>query len=327
MRFGRILALRLLLVFMGTVIGRALVEAGLRIVDYRYSPLQVEIRDKSDWRFYHAFEDEHFVYDAAKFWAPRKGELGFDSHGFKGADFPVPKPSDEVRVFAIGDSNTLGWSGEGGASWPMFLEEAFRVEGRSVRVVNAGVYGYTSHQGLIRFEEVLAFEPDVVLFSFGGNDGLRVITSDADYAAQNLWKTGLADTLLKVRVGHLVLRALDTVQGEPGEDGGLLPRVSLQAYRENLHAAIELAEREEIQIFLLTRPFLGDTVDSQYKLSSVAYNRATIEVGRERGVPVIDVYARFKDQEQYFSDSMHHNEEGYRIAGRMLHEQLRSLIW
>lgn len=38
-----------------------------------------------------------------------------------------------------------------------------------------GVVGYSSHQGLLRFrEEAGTYEPDLVLVSFGWNDGLEI---------------------------------------------------------------------------------------------------------------------------------------------------------
>jgi len=41
------------------------------------------------------------------------------------------------------------------------------------RVVNMGVSGDTTKDGLARLERVLALKPEVVVVEFGGNDGLR----------------------------------------------------------------------------------------------------------------------------------------------------------
>ena len=51
------------------------------------------------------------------------------------------------------------------------------------RVANAGVYGYSSFQGLRRFHELLRYHPDVVTWSFGANDAqtLRAFTEAEAY--------------------------------------------------------------------------------------------------------------------------------------------------
>jgi lysophospholipase L1-like esterase len=57
--------------------------------------------------------------------------------------------------------------------WPVLLERGLRerLAPRIVRVVNAGVGGNTSREGLARMDsDVLAHRPDVVLVQFGGND-------------------------------------------------------------------------------------------------------------------------------------------------------------
>ena len=48
--------------------------------------------------------------------------------------------------------------------------------GRRFEVLNAGVAGYSSHQGVLRFlQEVDRYQPDLVLVSFGWNDAAEAI--------------------------------------------------------------------------------------------------------------------------------------------------------
>src|SRR5207244_3108084 len=112
-----------------------------------------------------------------------------------------------VRVFAIGDSNTLGWGETNGPNWPLYLGEILNREHRNLTLINAGVWGYSSFQGLRWFEGTLRFNPDVVLISFGANDAHRVTVSDADFVNLGGRKFSFyaGQILNKVRIGQLVL--------------------------------------------------------------------------------------------------------------------------
>ena len=76
-----------------------------------------------------------------------------------------------------GDSLTDGPPRGGWPSWlNRLLQEQGRAGGRRFEVMNAGVAGYSSHQGVLRFlQEVDRYQPDLVLVSFGWNDAAEAI--------------------------------------------------------------------------------------------------------------------------------------------------------
>jgi acyl-CoA thioesterase-1 len=76
-------------------------------------------------------------------------------------------------IVAFGDSLTAGFGAEPGKSFPDFLQKDLNAAGLKWRVVNAGVSGNTTTDGLDRINEVLAYKPRVTVVEFGGNDGLR----------------------------------------------------------------------------------------------------------------------------------------------------------
>jgi acyl-CoA thioesterase-1 len=80
----------------------------------------------------------------------------------------VPVDARPVIV-AFGDSLTAGFGAEPGNSYPDFLQK--RLE--NWHVINAGVSGDTTTDGVNRLAEVLAYQPRIVVVEFGGNDGLR----------------------------------------------------------------------------------------------------------------------------------------------------------
>ena len=76
-------------------------------------------------------------------------------------------------IVAFGDSLTAGFGADPGKSFPDFLQKDLDQAGSHWHVVNAGVSGNTTSDGVERLDEVLAFKPRVTIVEFGGNDGLR----------------------------------------------------------------------------------------------------------------------------------------------------------
>lgn len=92
---------------------------------------------------------------------------------------PAPVAAQRVAVdqrpviTAFGDSLTAGFGVEPGFSYPDYLQKEIDAHGLKWRVVNAGVSGDTTTDGLNRISEALAPKPQIVIVEFGGNDGLR----------------------------------------------------------------------------------------------------------------------------------------------------------
>lgn len=87
----------------------------------------------------------------------------------------LPSTPNDTRpvIVAFGDSLTAGFGAEPGKSFPDFLQKDLDAQGLKWRVVNAGVSGNTTTDGLDRIQEVLRYKPRVTIVEFGGNDGLR----------------------------------------------------------------------------------------------------------------------------------------------------------
>ncbi len=76
-------------------------------------------------------------------------------------------------IVAFGDSLSAGFGAPPGKSFPDFLQKDLDAAGLHWRVVNAGVSGNTTSDGLYRINEVLSYKPRITIVEFGGNDGLR----------------------------------------------------------------------------------------------------------------------------------------------------------
>lgn len=76
-------------------------------------------------------------------------------------------------LVCFGDSLTAGAGIDADQAYPADLQRLLDGQGYNYRVVNAGVNGNTTKDGLDRVGDVLRLHPQVVVVEFGGNDGLR----------------------------------------------------------------------------------------------------------------------------------------------------------
>jgi acyl-CoA thioesterase-1 len=78
-------------------------------------------------------------------------------------------------IVTFGDSLTEGAGVSPSTNYPAKLQERLDREGYRYRVVNEGVSGETSAQGLNRTGSIISLKPEIVVVEFGANDGLRGI--------------------------------------------------------------------------------------------------------------------------------------------------------
>ena len=77
------------------------------------------------------------------------------------------------RIVVFGDSLSAGFGADPGQSFPDYLQKDLDQLGYRYRVVNQGVSGDTTADGLARIEDAVEQKPAVAILELGGNDGLR----------------------------------------------------------------------------------------------------------------------------------------------------------
>jgi len=82
-------------------------------------------------------------------------------------------PDGRPVIVCFGDSLTAGFGTDPGQSYPDALQKILDEANYPYRVINEGVSGNTTKDGLDRIGRVLALHPVLVVVEFGGNDGLR----------------------------------------------------------------------------------------------------------------------------------------------------------
>lgn len=321
-----------LLFFSAISISILFAEVFLHIVKYEYQPLNIEVANNSncsgcnDWREYHAFKDSSFVYDPNLMWRPKvSSETIFNKQGFRGETINN-KNLYYYKILTIGDSNTLGPATAEDKSWPHYLEELLQKNNKEVVVMNAGVWGYSSFQGLRRFKELLPYKPNIVLISFGSNDASFVFTPDKKWSKQSV---ALFKFINKFKLANL-LEAVSfkasvainkTISTEPTY------RVSLEDYEKNLEEMISISRQNNIIPILLTRPFIGSSNSPfWWKNFAPAYNKVVIKVGQENNVDYIDIYSLFENKEDLFIDESHFSDYGNKVMAEIIYKNLLALF-
>ncbi len=280
-----------------------------------------------DWRLAHITADRHRRPDPLLWWRPVAAPP-YNRQGFKGPEVAIPKPPGAFRVVAYGDSNTDGppagdWPGDLGR---LLAETGGPAGGERFEVINAGVAGYTSHQGLLRFgEDVGRLQPDVVLVCFGWNDPARVAVPDDAFHPPPAPVVALERWALRLRFVRVALHYAHHRKAPP--DAPLVPRVRLADYVANLRRFVEVGRQNGATVVLLTRPHRESETElaalkPQWMSRVPAYNDAVRRLGR-KGIPVLDVQRAFAAlPREIFADECHFTPEGHETMARLVRDEL-----
>ena len=80
-------------------------------------------------------------------------------------------------LVCFGDSLTAGAGVDPDQAYPAYLQQLLDREGYDYKVVNAGVSGNTTKDGIDRLDSIVQLHGQVVVVEFGGNDGLRGLST------------------------------------------------------------------------------------------------------------------------------------------------------
>lgn len=119
---------------------------------------------------------------------------------------PTPvTPDDRPAIVAFGDSLTAGYGTQPGESYPDYLQHELDTRRYRYRVINEGISGNTSKDGVVRLRRIIKLHPAVVIVAFGGNDGLRGVPIADSQMNLDAIISGLQDQHAMVILGGITL--------------------------------------------------------------------------------------------------------------------------
>lgn len=147
------------------------------------------------------------------------------------ADAFAQTKATPVRIVVLGDSLVAGFQLKASDAFPAQLERALKATGHAVDVINAGVSGDTTANGLERLRWAVPERTDAVILELGANDALRGL--DARRAKANLekiintLKAGGTEVLLAGMIaprnlGEDYARAFDSMYPDLAKTHGLI---------------------------------------------------------------------------------------------------------
>ncbi len=196
-----------------------------------------------------------------------------NSWGLRG---PLPEADGHTEVLALGDELTFGWGVPDDQSYPAQLGALLhRQHPSSGQVVNAGIPGYTSYQGLMLLREIgPRLRPRVVVASFHVNDALPdAVPSGA--AGEWLERSDIGGWLQPRSAAYGWLWWF--VHRPPREWWRIELRTPVTRYLRNLLAIAAEGHRMSAAVVFLNIGFGPPTVDSRAGPGQQCHRRGRFE--------------------------------------------------
>ena len=288
---GPLLSLATVLVLLGGF------EAFLRLTGDRDEALATGL-NRTHRRWASLVQSDFFeeISDPVRRYAMRPGaeyevdgwQFVVNSHRTRGAELPQPKPANERRILALGDSFCFGmWCDEDETvvgELARRANEAERAAGTPTtwRAINTGVPGYHSGQQLRALvQDGLELEPDLVLLYFNTNDilgdgffydeDLRVLYSDSmplpTTWRRRLWASHLYGWLERHRERGLSTGGAPHLSAT-GPFSHNLPANRL-ATAEALAGIVAACEAADVPLFAIHQPlmsWMGDARSPEWEI-------------------------------------------------------------
>jgi len=257
---------KLITAILSPVLVFGVLEASLRVASYRYVPDVSEGTEKARWLL-PALYERHPVFRwtltrNAVLHEPKAGFLRVSTNGMglRGSQPPGARRPREVRVLCLGDSVTFGLGVRDDQTWPVQLKRVLlaspELDGRPVHVLNGGVPGWSSVQGMRLLERVRWYEPDVIVFWFGYND-VQAALGRPD--AETGMLEEVVSTLFHLRTVQLAANAVDAIRGA-GDDA---TRASIEDYAAAVERLKALEAGGGPQVIFVRYPERLDTTIAQ----------------------------------------------------------------
>lgn len=204
----------------------------------------------------------------------RDDRLGY----FRPAFFAHPKPVNGFRVFVVGGSTVQGRPWENETAFPKWLEIciAANLPKREVEVINCGGVSYASYRLSHIVEEVVGYEPDLLIVCTGHNEFLEDRTYSFEknlspsvvsihsllsnfrtyrFFRESALKIRGTDRPKKDHLDSAVITRLDFEKGLAKFTTESIHRDSVaEHFRFNIARMISIAAKHEIPILMLAPP-------------------------------------------------------------------------
>lgn len=255
-----------------------------------------------------------YKFDFSLFWKYRpSASEQINSLGFRDREFSIAK-KEQFRIVVLGDSCTAGHQLPSEDTYVKHLERLLDNygEGRDYEVINAGVPGYTSFQGLRYFRRIAQkYNPDLVIAHYGTNDRSKALYPDNALSYAKLIRLSFIRLIGEhTKIAQFMMKKIcgvGTIQWKT--------RVTPKDYRQNLDTVAKEARRMNIEV-LFIKPCL------RAELNNARENN--VYVPPHSHVNLFEVFSQYRGAkaEEIFFDSLHFTELGHKLLADEIYSTL-----
>jgi lysophospholipase L1-like esterase len=288
---------------------------------------------------------ELFRPDEELLWVPVPGHwltvVGHQPATYNNQYFRYPvdlaaKQPGQYRIFAFGDSVTMGWAVSDGQTYSSLLEQKLNADcpPEKFQVVDAGVNAYSNSMVANRVKKVFAdgYEPDLIIVGFSFNTEFEQFAQLQGANRQSLlrrvelkyWvrRSAVYDFLMEDLLRRFVYYRLRNKLMAGSWNVGSDKPPDLDYLRSNFQQSVDLARQHNAKIVFV----LMGTDGQKDKLT--APQQTMLDVARANDVPVVNMFEEWKskDHRALFVDHVHPNAIGHAEIAEDLLQIVRHII-
>ena len=266
--------------------------------------------------------------------------ININSFGFRGSEITKEKPDEVFRIFVVGGSTTFGsGSISDEHTIPGHLQEIFSTYDKNVEIINAGIgSGYSYTERFLIENELINFDPDLILVYTGGNDSHRPIIYPT---------VGIGNTAFEIKdirfwrtpfvISDLLIETTRYEKSDTKLDEKFIQE-KISFWTENMKNICNTSSQKNINTMIVLHPILA-TSEKKFSIDENEYMKKSdfqstptvlkIYDGINDNLKELDSHCDstanlrliFKDMsEPIFFDESHINNHGNKIVAKKLFE-------
>lgn len=258
---------------------------------------------------------------------PRK-----NSYGWRDREYDRDKEEGVMRIACMGDSVTEGYRVELEDTFPKLLESNFAEDNMGhVEVMNIGILGFATEENLATLDDVLDFNPDVIVYQFGLNDikDFEYYKESVGVADANVQETGfsLKGLLRRSALYYAIAERYNYLKLQFGGKNWSFDKWSTsdQVWKREFEKFNQAFDRVEppIKILFVNMPYDFQVYSDRPEV--FIPSEKIEEFCQNNGYDFIDFTKIFKEEEGIYSiylDDCHLSKNGHEIVSRKLKEYI-----
>lgn len=326
-------------------------------VHFNNEEYRLSLKNNKLWTKWYQGDNWYYKMKPGTYASPQPhayGNYTINKMGFRGLDFDPRNKNGKVRIFCVGDSNTIGLACPLEDTWPTRLENLLnQYRDGKFELINCGFGGYASlnYLNLIRFE-LIDYFPDIFII-YGGVNDLNIYRNSEGIEAGKAISS--IHNFLYYRASMLytlIVEKVSVIKGKSPVPMFLYANRGVEEYAVNTEKIIRLCKDKNVMLVFVRQMvnappdlFMSDEIsleqakkysgtenqNNKYLNYLQTYNsakqaQALRELCLKYQIPLLDFRKDFFESlhsgKELFQDSIHLNAQGYLLLAYLTYQYL-----